>query len=195
MDRLAADHQAAPPLGYPPSAGYPQHEPDLGIFRTENLQAGRMKLASWVQIHGPLVSRRDHPAATSTLDSAVRSGLLTAVLPGVYLLAGVAHDIRWRIAAVMAWRPDAVICGAAAAWLTFWPELRVDTIDVASPAKRQRSGFRFHRGTIPPDLIRTHRHGLRVTAPALTTLDLVSRFGADVIDRALRSRQVTLDQL
>ncbi|MDQ2847392.1 MAG: endonuclease domain-containing protein [Actinomycetota bacterium] len=154
-----------------------------------------MNLDSWVQTHGPLVSRRDHRAATSTVDSAVRSGLLTAVLPGVYLLASVAHDLRWRIAAVLAWRPDAVVCGAAAAWLTFWPELRVGTIDVAVRAKSPKAGFRFHRGAIPPELIGTHRHGLRITAPALTTLDLVSQFGADVIDRALRSRQVTLEQL
>lgn len=163
--------------------------------RVQELQAVRMNLDSWVQTHGPLVSRRDHRAATSTVDSAVRSGLLTAVLPGVYLLASVAHDLRWRIAAVLAWRPDAVICGAAAAWLTFWPELRVGTIDVAVRAKSPKAGFRFHRGAIPPELIGTHRHGLRITAPALTTLDLVSQFGADVIDRALRSRQVTLEQL
>ncbi len=117
-----------------------------------------MNLTSWVQIHGPVVARRDHSAATSARDSAVRKGLLTAVLPGVYLLASVAADLKWRIAAVMAWRPDAVICGTAAAWLTFWPELRVDTIDVATRCRSSRPGFRFHRGAIPLDLISV-RHG------------------------------------
>ncbi|MGI8417573.1 MAG: endonuclease domain-containing protein [Nakamurella sp.] len=34
-----------------------------------------------------------------------------------------------------------------------------------------------------------------MTVPALTTMDLVSQFGGDAIDRALRSRQVTLDLL
>lgn len=159
-----------------------------------NLHAGSMDLVTWVQTHGPLVSRRDHHGATSTLDSSVRRGLLTAVLPGVYLLTGVADNLRWRVAAVMAWRPDAVVCGTAAARLTFWPELRVDIIDVAARASSHRAGFRFLRRTIPPDLI-IERRGLRITAPALTTLDLVSHFGGDVIDRALRSRRVTLDQL
>jgi very-short-patch-repair endonuclease len=153
-----------------------------------------MTLQSTLEQLGPLVVRRNHPEATHTLDSAARAGMLKAVPPGVYLLAAVMDDLRWRIAAVVAWSADAVICGSAAAWLTFWPELRVTAIDAAVRTRVKRQGFRFHRRRIPPELI-VERRGVRMTSPALTAVDLIADLGADVIDCALRSRRVTLDQL
>lgn len=153
-----------------------------------------MNLHAFVELDGPLLTRRDRPDALTALDSAVRKHLLVAVLPGVYLASGLVHDLHWRMAAAQAWRPDAVFCGVAAAWAAFWPEVRVDAIDVATRTSTCRPGYRFHRREVPPDLIRDTA-GLRITCAALTTVDLILRHGGDVIDRALRSRRVTLEQL
>lgn len=148
----------------------------------------------WLRENGPLVVRRDHLAELSPLEWAVRAGRLNAVLPGVYLVAGVIGDVRWRMAAAAAWRPDAVICGAAAARLGFWPELPVAVIEVAARTRIFRSGFVFSRRTVPDDHI-LHFGGLRLASPALAALDLVATLGGDPIDRLLRSRRATLADL
>lgn len=144
--------------------------------------------------HGPILLRREHPGAERTLARAVGCGSLVSVLPGVYLPAGLAQDPRWRIAALLRWSPDAVVTGAAAAHFTFWPELGIDSIEVAARADPRSKGFRFSRRQIPTDLI-AELDGARFTSPALTTLDLIDTHGADVVDGALRSRRVTLGEL
>lgn len=153
-----------------------------------------MDNAHWLHQNGPLVVRRDSQPDLSQLDWAVRAGRLIPVLPGIYLLVAVVDDLRWRLAAVAAWRPDAVICGAAAARLGFWPELAVNTIAVAVRTRISRPGFTFSRRRVSADHIRD-RAGLRLASPALAALDLVSGHGSDPIDRLLRSRRATLADL
>jgi hypothetical protein len=75
-----------------------------------------------------VVVRRDHPKLIGTIERLVRNGNLRAVLPGVYAEPGTCDSIRTRIQAVMHWDPDAVLVGTAAAWVSFWPEIRVSTI-------------------------------------------------------------------
>lgn len=95
----------------------------------------------------------------------------------------------------MAWRPDAVIVGELAAQLTFWRDIQVTTIDVATRRTTiSRDGFRFQERRIPPQL--QGRHGyFQITFPALTALDLCLTRGPEAIDRALRSRLVTVEML
>ena len=57
-----------------------------------------------------------------------------------------------------------------------------------------RPGFRFDRRRVPPELVH-ERHGLRMTVPALTALDLCAELGGDAIDQALRTRTATLEGL
>lgn len=84
---------------------------------------------------------------------------------------------------------------AAAAKLTFWPELTVRHIDVARLGRVPTGpGYRFQRRQIDPDFI-VERHGLRVTRPALTAIDLVTELGGDAIDTCLRSRTACLEDL
>jgi very-short-patch-repair endonuclease len=104
-------------------------------------------------------------------------------------------DFAARCVAVGRWSPDAVIAGAAAARLTFWPDVPVRRIDVARRGPVPIGpGYRFHRRVIDPDHI-LEFHGLRVSAPALTAIDLVAEFGGDAIDVCLRSRAARLSDL
>jgi very-short-patch-repair endonuclease len=117
------------------------------------------------------------------------------VLPGTYVRAAHADDLPIRMAAVAAWQPDALITGAAAARLTFWPGLRVDDIDVAWRGHAPRaSGYRFSQRRIAPEHV-VETAGLRIVGPALTAVDLSDSLGGDPIDTVLRSRMARIGDL
>jgi very-short-patch-repair endonuclease len=79
--------------------------------------------------------------------------------------------------------------------MSFWPDVRVDTIECAVRHSRARqAGYCFTRRHIPSELVLS-RSGLRYTAPALTALDLCATVGGDAIDQALRTRATTLVHL
>ena len=137
-----------------------------------------------------VVCRRGEPRLRSTIDWLIRTGELSAVLPGVYAAAGQTDDVRVRVLALRRWSPDAVLTGAVAARFTFWREIRVSDVEAATNRQGVHAGFRLVRRTIPDELL-WERDGLRLTVPALTALDLCEE-GADGIDHALRSRAATL---
>lgn len=137
-----------------------------------------------------VVTRREHPTLGGAIDWLVRGGELRAVLPGVYAATDQAGDFRIRVAALSRWSPDAVLTGAAAARLTFWPSLRVDVVEAASQRRGSYPGFRLISRVVPDELLVEHR-GLRIAAPALTALDLCAD-GTDAIDHVLRTRAATL---
>lgn len=149
-------------------------------------------VADLVATHGPVLTGA--VATPSTLSRAATRGELVALLPGVYVVAARSTELAVRLAAVAAWRPEAVVCGAAAASLSFWPELPVEDIELAADSRLSRPGFRITRSVVPTDQVRWWGR-VRVMAPALAALDLAGRLGGDPIDRALRSRRITLDQL
>jgi hypothetical protein len=151
-------------------------------------------VAQIVSSRGVIV-RRAHPDLAGTLDHLLASGELVAVLPGVYAKPP-GSDLRVRVAAVMAWDPDAVLVTAAAARLWFWPTLPCSIVEVALPhrAYLSRPGFSFVKRSIPAELV-TEWSGIRMTVPALTALDLSGSLGGDAIDVALRTGQATLDDL
>jgi len=138
-----------------------------------------------------VIARREHPSLIGTIDRLIRKGHLRAVLPGVYAPPEV-DSVRTRVRALMRWDPDAIVIDEAAAWVSFWPEIRVGSI--ACSVKHQRRpqpGYDFKRRQIPPELVVT-RGGIRCTSPALTALDLCATVGGDAIDQALRTRATTL---
>jgi very-short-patch-repair endonuclease len=142
-----------------------------------------------------VIVRRDHPKLAGSIAWLVRNGYLRPVLPGVYAEPEGCASIKTRIQALMHWHPDAVLIGAAAAWVSFWPEIRVSCITCSLKHHRQpQPGYEFTRQQIPAELV-ANRAGLRYTAPALTALDLCGLMGGDAIDQALRSRATTLAQL
>ena len=142
-----------------------------------------------------VVSRRAHPELDATLRYLAGKGQLMRVLPGVYALAEAASTARIRIMALMAYDPDAILIEAAAASVSFWPDIKVEAVTCAVRHRRQpQRGFAFTRRVIPPELV-TERSGLRYTSVALTALDLCEEVGGDAIDHALRRRRTTLRHL
>jgi very-short-patch-repair endonuclease len=142
-----------------------------------------------------VIVRRDHPKLVGTIERLVRNGNLCPVLPGVYADPGACDSIRTRIRAIMRWDPNAVLVGAAAAWVSFWPEIRVSRITCSlKHQRRPQPGYEFTRQQIPAELV-VNRSGIRCTSPALTALDLGRAMGGDAIDQALRARATTLGQL
>lgn len=118
-------------------------------------------------------------------------GAVVRLYPGVYCHPSRADEAEIRIRGAALWSAGGVLLGAAAARITFWPDVAVPIVSIGVSSDRvPPAGIRLHRGRIPPDLI-MERQGLRCTVPALTALDL----GADGIDEALRRGAATLDQL
>lgn len=142
-----------------------------------------------------VVSRRANPELEPALLRLARRGDLVRVLPGVYASAQTEISTQIRIAALMAYDCDAVLTEAAAASVSFWPVIKVDTVTCAVRHRREpQQGFDFARRVIPPELV-SERSGLRYTSVALTALDLCESRGGDGIDRALRLRRTTLRHL
>ena len=147
---------------------------------------------------GGAIRRSDHPKFEQRLDRLYHRGLLERPLPGVFALPGVEAEFDRAVIAGALWAgPDAVLVGAAAAKLTFWPKLRVEEIEYAIPIRRvARSGkwTKAHR-KIPQELV-VHRGPIRITCPALTAVDLAAcAVGGNAIDEALRTGAATLEQL
>jgi very-short-patch-repair endonuclease len=142
-----------------------------------------------------LLLRRNHPELSGAIDWALRIGRLTAVMPGVYAVPEIAHSSDTRIRAVCLRHPDAVLLTAAAARVSFWPQVPLTQIRVAvrSPLAAQ-SGFAFTRRRIPPELV-VEQRGLRFTDPALTAIDMATFSCSDAIDLALRTRASTLPRM
>lgn len=155
-----------------------------------------VKIDTLLATEGPVFHLKSLPPHLRTaVKSAHEAGRLVRALPATYLPAELQHDFRAQCAAVAWWCPDAIIVGAAAARLTFWPDLTVGKVDIAHRGNVPRAaGYVFHRRRIDPDFI-IERHGLRVSAPAMTAIDLIPDLGGDVIDTCLRSRAARLEDL
>jgi very-short-patch-repair endonuclease len=155
-----------------------------------------MKIETFLEGRGPVIRRGDLGRADQrTLESAVRAGALTRLLPGIYVPPGVATDFTVRALAVSRWQPDAVITGRAAARLTFWPKLPVREIEIARRAYAPAApGYRFRQRVV--DLEHVRQSGpLLMTTPALTAIDLIDELGGEPIDVCLRSRSARLEDL
>lgn len=118
----------------------------------------------------------------------VRAGTLHRLHAGVYAVGHTALGERGRwMAAVLAGGPAAALSHASAAAL--WDLRAVDPvvvhITVPRTGARSRPGLRIHRsGTLGGDDV-TARHGIPVTTPARTILDIAATIGDRDLQRAL----------
>ena len=118
-------------------------------------------------------------------------GAVIRLFPGIYCHPALADEVETRIRGAAVWSRDGVLTGAAAARITFWPDLPVLCISLSGrPRRTVPPGIDLTRETLPPEMIMEHQ-GLRVTVPALTALDL----GAPGIDQVLLRRAASIDQL
>lgn len=137
--------------------------------------------ASWVS-HG-------------ALSRAVGSGRLVRVLPGIYRAAEVEPSLHLRARALALYDPRAVVVGRAAVALSWYPGFRADILDAAREGDSVRArGFRWTRTPVPPHHV-TRAGGLVVADPAHAIIDLLPETGGELIDRALRLRVTTLEDL
>lgn len=135
-----------------------------------------------------VIRARDHRHWRAQLYRQVDRGELTILYPGVFVLPQLAADPVTRIRAAAMWRPEAVVVGRAAARMTFWPDLHVDTIELAVPTRQvDRPGIHFQRRAVPPAWIWRWRR-LQLSKPALTAIDLIPELHGAAISKALRSR-------
>jgi very-short-patch-repair endonuclease len=144
---------------------------------------------------GGVLVRRRHPELIGTLDWLVRTGRLVRVLPGVYAPPEVADQPLTRMRAICAAQPDAVLVGAAAARISFWPGVPLGVVQAAVATQlRASAGICYSRRRVPAELV-VEAPPLRFTTPALTALDLSTLDDASAVDIALRSRMATLAQM
>lgn len=121
----------------------------------------------------PLVVRSNYPDEYKThIDWRLRNGELVRMLPGVHRRKEVEETFEVRALAVSQWQPDAILLGAAAARLTWWPELRVDTIVAACKNSRQVAPWlEVHRRSIEPELF-LEEDGIRMAGVELSILEM-----------------------
>jgi very-short-patch-repair endonuclease/predicted transcriptional regulator of viral defense system len=121
------------------------------------------------------------------------AGRLHRIHRGVY---AVGHPVlprygRW-MAAVLAAGPGAALSHASAAAL--WEirpsaATRID-VTVRTPGGRDRPGLRIHRATRLRSAEAKRHHGIRVTTPARTLLDLASSMPRRALERALDQAEI-----
>lgn len=144
------------------------------------------------------IRRCDHPKLQQRLDRLHRQGALERPLPGVFALPGVRQDFQSAVVAGGLWAgPDAVLVGAAAAKLSFWPDLQVGGIEFAIPYRRRAQVDRWLKSyrRIPDEFL-WERGPIRLSSPALTAVDLaVGRNGGEAIDVVLREGGASLAEL
>ena len=124
------------------------------------------------------------------IDYRVATGLLLPVHDGVYAVGHVPKHAHARsMAAVLAGGDGAALSHAAAAALWDvgeWPA----TLEIVAPQQRRHRGLRCHRSkTLTRRDIRT-RHGVRVTSPARTVLDLQPRLTDAGLTRVVNDLRV-----
>lgn len=128
------------------------------------------------------------------LDRRVSSGKYRRILPGVYSSDGRETWLQ-RVQATQLRFTGAVLCGRTAAKLQFWDELEFAQVHASGVrAATSPDWLSTSRGVVP-SVLQVEHHNLRLTAPALTVLDLIPEMGGHAIDEALRRRVVTLGGL
>lgn len=146
-------------------------------------------------MRNPLVIRSQLPPSQRlAIDGRVRRGALHPVLPGAYCRH---ENPDWldRAWAVLGLRPNAVLVGATAARLSYWPNFDSDLVTVAGTRFTQPpSWLRATQRQVPKQFIAEHGD-LRLSTIPYTVLDLAAEIGGSAIDEALRRRATTIHQL
>jgi very-short-patch-repair endonuclease len=159
--------------------------------RPLNFSGGGSGQATWVLVEGQhgVIARRQLIAlgySSKGIEHRLASGRLHRLHHGVYAggRRSVGPNGRW-MAAVLACGPKAVLSysSAAALWQIGFEEREVIEVSISSPYQRRRPGLRIYRrpSLWPEDV--TTRHGIPVTTPIQTLIDLALRLDQRGIER------------
>ncbi|WP_203568963.1 endonuclease domain-containing protein [Aestuariimicrobium ganziense] len=114
--------------------------------------------------------------------------------PGVARHHDQPETLDLRCAAVTARHPVAVVRGATAATLTWWPELAASQVQVSGVRTHSPRWLSADRSQAPTDLRQFHGD-LAVAGAELSTLDMARHQGTRPIWEALRRQVTTIEQL
>lgn len=169
------------------------------------MQGVQEQLEQALRDRAGVVALRTHPELAWALRSAKRRGEVVAVWPGIYAAQGDATDFRVRVLALITADPDAILIGPSAEVALGWRVAEANEVITATSHRlqTQQRGYRLVRRRIAPDDVATWSDGdvpaadrvaVRITAPAVTAVDLARERGSDAVDNALR-QGVTLTDL
>ena len=149
---------------------------DRAIAALAGLQHG--VVARW-QLRGLDVSAR-------AIERRIEAARLHVIYPGVYAVGHrkLSREGRW-MAAVLAGGEGAVLMRESAATFQGFADLERRTIHVNGAGRDGPKGVRMHRADLVPDEVTT-KHGIRVTTPARTLLDLATTTNEQRLERAVR---------
>lgn len=126
--------------------------------------------------------------SVGSIDHRVRRGLLRPVHRGVYRVGPIVGRYQAEMAAVLACGPEAALSDRTAGALWGIVSSKQEApMHVMGPRSLRRpgSGIIVHRrGALPADEV-TQRHGLPLTTPARTLIDLAAELGPYQLERAL----------
>lgn len=150
--------------------------------RIQELAARQHGVVARAQLLGAGVS-------VGAIDHRLRKGTLRQVHRGVYRTGPITARYQAEMAAALACGPDAALSDRTAAgiWDLMPPRQPEAPVDVAGPRSLRgpASGVRLHRrGPLEPDEM-AQRHGLPLTTPGRTVLDLASSLGPYELERVL----------
>ncbi len=120
----------------------------------------------------------------------LRVGRLHLVHRGVYAVGHrlLSREGKW-MAAVLAAGPDAVLSHRSAAALWGLRQSAGGRVEVITArARRSREGIRLHQAVLPADEV-TVEHGIPVTTPSRTLLDLAAVVAPRQLERAFREAE------
>jgi very-short-patch-repair endonuclease len=125
------------------------------------------------------------------IDHRVRKGRLRSIHRGVYGLGRLRGTHAAEMAAVLAGGDGALLShgSAGALWRHVPPRSAQAPIEITTPGRHvlSRPGLSAHRVRSIPDDEATSLHGIPITTPARTLLDLAAVLGAREIEQALAS--------
>jgi very-short-patch-repair endonuclease len=134
---------------------------------------------------------RDAGLGRNAVAHRIRTGWLRRRHRGVYLVGPLAGEHSCAMAAVLAVGPGALLShdAAAALWGLRSPQKGPIDVTVAGRETRDRPGIRSHTARLHPRDA-TRKHGIPVTSPARTLLDLAATLPQRELDRAVEQAQV-----
>jgi very-short-patch-repair endonuclease len=144
--------------------------------------------------HGMIASAQLESAGFSRtqLTRRVDGGWLARRHVGVYLIGVFGGPFAAEAAALLACGPGAVLSHWAAAYVHGLVERRRRDVDVSIEGRLpgRRDGIRPHRAIAIPSCDVVVRHGLRVTTPARTLLDLAACTSGAELERLVEQAEV-----